>query len=646
MTVTRVRYRERQRLAAEDLLAEQTYRLGAMGRHLLGPHQWGVVRGLWLVADPVRGAGYWLLAPGAAVDGYGRELLVTRPIAVPDPPGSVVLHYCEAQVGIPPCGPCEDQPAPRIGQYVRLLSKQNFDPLGGDPADWELARAAGSVPGHLPWPVLLGVVDPANPDDVDYRRVRYVRHRADQIWSPSREVFLRLGATAANDFYQFLFWTRPAKPGGDPVKRLGVDRDGTIHVWQPLWISGDRGVATVPAAAGSALQITAPIMQAGIGLRLFVKGVLRDPTKPVLEATWADSLGFRVTRVRSLTSLKNRGLNHALEFTGGQELNFRLVKLVRPDRAVTPLMTRQKKQQFKVETFTAEMKRTGGTLTLMDFDPVPTPTAPTRGCDDDSDEVPGVPRGACLRFRPGRDHKPGADTREIYAESLSDSSPATELRIVAGTLDESDSHLRFAFGVRAEDKSNPPKVIWRPILAMDGAGKVVMPAQSDPPFKDTTLDVQGALHLPPIKNDPTDPLVQDLLALAYIAGLRRVGRQLGVPTVTVDLVPAQQAQPPVVLRGKDLVYTVTLHADLKVKRCLALLVGVGGNGHHDVIIQSVPELVGDLKANQKSTDIKVPVFRHLSDRVNLVHEFLVTGAADKEYSLQSQPFEFKVTDPP
>jgi hypothetical protein len=644
MTVTRVRYRERQRLAAEDLQAEQRYRLAAMGRHLLGPHQWGVVRGLWLVADAVRGPGNWLLAPGVAIDGYGRELLVTRPIEIAGAPGSVILYYCEAEVGIPPCGQCDDRPAPRIGQYVRLLVKQGFTPLAGDPTDLALARAAGTVPDHPPWPVLLADIDPLKPDEI-YRRTRYVRHRADQIWSPARQVFLRLGATAASDFYPFLLWTRPPTPAGDPVKRLGVDRDGTIHVWQPLWISGDQGSATVQGAGGTALHITTA-MRAGIGVRVFIQGVLRDPTKPVLQVTLADSLGSRVTGARALTNHSKLGLDHAIELRGRHPVSFRLVKPDAPQKAVSPVMTRQREKQLKVVAFDEEMERRGGTLTMVDFD-LPPAVVMARGCDDEEDGVPAGHRGPVLRFREGTGHVPGADMREIYAESLAGEAPATELRFAAGALDESDSHLRLAFGVRAEDKTaTSPKMVWRPLLALDGAGKVVMPAQSLP-FKDNTrLDVKGALHLPAIKNDPTDPLVQDLLSLAYIAGLRRVGR-LAVGTVTVNPVPAPApGKAPSVRRSETLVYNLTFNQATTVKRCLELVVGVGANGHHDVILRTIPEITGAYGQNAISSNVTLPAFWHLSDKVKLIHELVTSDAADKEYALQSTAVTYEVGDPP
>src|SRR6476469_7617178 len=103
MTITRVHWRERQRVSAADLRAEQLYRLEGLGRHFLAPHDWGVVRGLWLVPVDKRHFLRWQLLPGVAIDGYGRELLVREPIDIELPAGAtrleqyrLLLCYCES----------------------------------------------------------------------------------------------------------------------------------------------------------------------------------------------------------------------------------------------------------------------------------------------------------------------------------------------------------------------------------------------------------------------------------------------------------------------------------------------------------------------------------------------------------------------
>jgi hypothetical protein len=72
---SRVRWRERQTVRAADLAAEQDYRLDARRRHLRGRHLPGVAAGLGLEA----GADGVTVAPGLAVDGRGRSIVLAHP---------------------------------------------------------------------------------------------------------------------------------------------------------------------------------------------------------------------------------------------------------------------------------------------------------------------------------------------------------------------------------------------------------------------------------------------------------------------------------------------------------------------------------------------------------------------------------------
>src|SRR5689334_3787102 len=74
----RPRFRERQVLRAADLEAEQAYLIAARRRHNIGQHGWGIVQGLEIKDQPEL-----MVQPGMAVDGYGRELIVTSPVTIP-----------------------------------------------------------------------------------------------------------------------------------------------------------------------------------------------------------------------------------------------------------------------------------------------------------------------------------------------------------------------------------------------------------------------------------------------------------------------------------------------------------------------------------------------------------------------------------
>jgi hypothetical protein len=80
--ISRPNYYQGQYLGAEDFRAEQLYHRDMQRRHNLGPHTWGLITGLELVERPQDGGGDIdvYLYPGMAVDGYGREILVLRPV--------------------------------------------------------------------------------------------------------------------------------------------------------------------------------------------------------------------------------------------------------------------------------------------------------------------------------------------------------------------------------------------------------------------------------------------------------------------------------------------------------------------------------------------------------------------------------------
>jgi hypothetical protein len=82
-TVERLNYYQRQYLGAQDFADAQKYQRNMRRRHNLGPHIWGIVVGLELVERTVEGGGdarELFILPGLAVDGYGREIVVFRPI--------------------------------------------------------------------------------------------------------------------------------------------------------------------------------------------------------------------------------------------------------------------------------------------------------------------------------------------------------------------------------------------------------------------------------------------------------------------------------------------------------------------------------------------------------------------------------------
>src|ERR1044072_3353204 len=81
-------FHEGQVLAAADLSAAVEYARGPAARHARHLHEWGIAEGLGLVTqprtDPATGARYVevSVSPGIAVDGTGREVVVTEPVVL------------------------------------------------------------------------------------------------------------------------------------------------------------------------------------------------------------------------------------------------------------------------------------------------------------------------------------------------------------------------------------------------------------------------------------------------------------------------------------------------------------------------------------------------------------------------------------
>jgi len=190
MTIVRVQYAEQQILRAADLTDEQEYRLAAHRRHLIGQHSWGIVQGLRLRAFP---DGFVVL-PGYAVDGFGRELAVPQPMFTPWPAGDqnlfdtigseifepqarqfvdVWLRYARVSADPPQrgSGDCRPDPPPRWRDDVQVcLTEVRRDDryAGPPPADSGYSPLLPSRPRPpapyetLPddpraeWPVFLG----------------------------------------------------------------------------------------------------------------------------------------------------------------------------------------------------------------------------------------------------------------------------------------------------------------------------------------------------------------------------------------------------------------------------------------------------------------------------------------------------------
>jgi hypothetical protein len=236
----RVRWREGQRLDATDLTDEQAYLAGLGHRHATGPHDWGIVTGLWLTAAR-QGL---LLYRGFAVDGYGRELVVPNdlvmrwpavepPVASADRPAAidVWLRYCRVP------GSSRDRVPEEARLRLTAASNQLIDPRrppGVPSGDLSAGALLAAEPDRV-WPVYLGrlvrikrakgTAPPVPPFRLAPVRRPYAGLRGANVEAPSGETRLELGGEAA-DRRSFAILT--ADDQGKLQRRVDLDADGRL----------------------------------------------------------------------------------------------------------------------------------------------------------------------------------------------------------------------------------------------------------------------------------------------------------------------------------------------------------------------------------------------------------------------------------
>jgi hypothetical protein len=627
MSVTRVRWQERQRVYAADLSAEQDYRLRAMGRHHLAPHDWGVVRGLWLIPVKPRHSLEWRLTPGVAIDGYGRELLVREEIAISLPPEAVdggtyrvLLYYCEAGSSCPPCAACRDQPDPRTLQYVQVVISTDPAPVARDAADLSLARAAGPVPDAPAWPVLLGEITLGDEKSL-YLDVRNHRQRASILKAPSGTVAVRQGLLGPSDPWQFLLSTNPNSPA--PVSRVAIDREGNLSVWKRLVITGPDGTGVVNIGTAAALLIRAP-MPAGIERRIHIVGKLQHPDAPHLILNWQDNNGVKAAFSGKLLKKGHTTLDKNFHFGETQAVSLKFVDARGKLIPVVQAPRGRGKPSFVFDTFSADVGASRGRVELLTRTVTPD-AATTTPCDTGDPSAGGATTkntGGEVIIRPAAQPLPMPTTRAIQVVPVPrpDGAPVTLVRITGGDRDDGDHSPRVSLGRRTGVATNP----WQAALFVDGGGRVSMPQPS------TTLQVDHTLQLPPITTNPTDPLTQDLLALAYNAGLRRVGKIATGVAIHVTLPAVASLQ-----RGSDFTYDIDITGvGIAVKRILELIVGDQSQSNSDVALRSL-----QLPAAYAAT-IPVNAFQHRASKVKIAIEVLLTkGGKDYAYAGVSNPID-------
>lgn len=262
MSLTRVRYRDGQTLRATDLLAERGHRSEQRRRHAIAQHGWGIVAGL-SVHETVAG---FAVAPGVAIDGYGRELVLIGELAVPQADIEEIGGACVA-IWLLHCPMPDRASGPRSNRGVRDEPRIFLTGCGGSVrAPEEVSPIDVDFPPHLPlpadqlWPVYLGNVTSAEDgwhvEEPDWDRP-YASLNGWSMATPPGTARMRIGNESATDRTRFAV----AIPDltREWVDHLAVDASGLTTV------VGDVRLADVDHPSDLVIDATGATTPIGLG---------------------------------------------------------------------------------------------------------------------------------------------------------------------------------------------------------------------------------------------------------------------------------------------------------------------------------------------------------------------------------------------
>lgn len=255
--ITRDNYYQRQFLRPEDFTDEQAYHIVMRRDHNIAAHRWGIIEGLQITVTD--GTPY--VQPGAAIDGYGRELILTELTPVPLHPFvqlgldllDVWLVYQRvgsesAPAGYTGCGTTDSAFYRWVEQPVlRLLAPEDAAPDRRVPPevpdadlDFPPSRLPPDDPDR-PWPVFLGQLrqDRSAPQPVyvpDLADRPYAGLVGEQVAAPSGRARLQIGAERDADPRRFAVWVPAQDPDGP---RLEIDAGGDVGVRGNVTVHGD-----------------------------------------------------------------------------------------------------------------------------------------------------------------------------------------------------------------------------------------------------------------------------------------------------------------------------------------------------------------------------------------------------------------------
>jgi hypothetical protein len=280
--ISRVRYYDQQILRTSDFVDEQAYHLAQRRRHTIGGHIWGIVYGLELAEDA---NGDLTVQPGMAIDGYGRELILSAYRSIPasifsDRGGDtldVFLEYAQQASDETPSGWSVCRPGDggnRLQETVRLTIRKAGPPRGTGEIDLPERRAPEEVPADerrfsparvspdspaRRWPVFLGQLHRGADPVVSLSGRPYAGLRGEMVRASSGWAWLQIGEWPANDYRFAVFLADGVTPDeGAAANRAPLPTLGIKPAPAPPTEPAAEGEAALPAApAGPTLELRA-----------------------------------------------------------------------------------------------------------------------------------------------------------------------------------------------------------------------------------------------------------------------------------------------------------------------------------------------------------------------------------------------------
>jgi hypothetical protein len=274
--IERLNYYQRQYLGATDFKAEQAYHRDMRRRHNLGQHTWGIVVGLELVEKPKEdssGVDVYV-QPGMAVDGFGREIILTEPFKLSGAQFDAFNTLKHRAVYIAYDEEAEDRPTAGYelcdveNQFSRVRESYQIIVEPKTTAHDDIT-VAGKVVGPPP-PVNVGDLTIMPDESVPYQELpddpassfwlvrlgsanwdgvnqmflpaaagrlleerEYAGNVTAEILAPDKKLLIRDRATAT------LLPLTPDKDGADVTEGVGVELEGSLQVDRLLTAKAD-----------------------------------------------------------------------------------------------------------------------------------------------------------------------------------------------------------------------------------------------------------------------------------------------------------------------------------------------------------------------------------------------------------------------